>query len=177
MPPIIVRRKRYVGFLVVALVGASVLVVLQTYDPERKAVELAFNGYFGDVKHMLGPSAASRVFPEDLAALKEAALLYAGSRTEFRADAFAFLGVTDAAGLGRQTKERFFEFLLDRTRRMHPEVLQTLNEGRLMGTKIRRRDDVAYVEATFAVETSAGPRRFVMRLQMLRSDDIWFVRI
>jgi hypothetical protein len=122
-------------------------------------------------------SASLRVWPEDLSGLKAVALSRAGDRPEFRQAAEAFFGTADPALLAAQPRERFFEFLMNRTFAAHPEVFTTLSRGEAMGLAIRRTGDDARVEATLQVSVEGRKELVLMRVDMKRSADLWFVRL
>ena len=171
--------KRFMSVWVVigALALASLAAAWAVYDPERAKVEEAIGGYVGDLRAALAQSASRRILPKDLADLKQAALVFSSENSDFRLDALSFLGVKDAAELAATPKERFFEFLIERTYARHPEIRMALTEGVLAGTLVRRQGDDATVEVTLRVDTPAGRRTFVMNQALRRSDEVWFVRL
>jgi hypothetical protein len=171
------RRKKVAILLILVLLGAAGLAMHQIHDPERAYIEVAFYGYMGDLKMARADSAALRVFPDDLLKLKNAALETFAANDEFRSALMEFFRTKDPATVMSQPRERFFEFLIERTMEAHPEVLMTLSEGSVIGLEIARDGDNARVTATikFVHEKTVGWR--LMRLRMALQDEEWWIRL
>jgi len=169
--------KRVLLALVAVLAAVSVLLAWVVKDPARQEVRAAFFGYLGDLRQGLNPSASRRILPADLGLLKQGALDRAGSDPVFRGEAMEFLGIGDAAGFTAVPKERFFEFLLDRTMKMHPRVRDVLSEGKVVGTGVKRTGSDADLTASFVLQVPEGPRHFTMRIRLTKVDDAWFLRL
>ncbi|HOU52700.1 MAG TPA: hypothetical protein PLQ97_02085 [Myxococcota bacterium] len=159
------------------LAGTSVVLSVAVHDPMQAEVKAAFFGYLGDLRKGDVQSAARRVWPEDLAVLKSAALDRMGSDPLFRRDGETFFERQDPAEITSVQKERFFEWLLARTFREHPEVRDVLSEGQVIGVGVRRLGGEADLTATLALKTPEGRQVFTMRLHLTRRDDLWFVRL
>ncbi|MBP7125653.1 hypothetical protein KBD49_04730 [Myxococcota bacterium] len=159
------------------LAGTSVVLSVAVRDPVQAEVKTAFFGYLGDLRKGDVQSAARRVWPEDLAVLKSAALDRMGSEPLFRQEGTEFLERQEAAEITSVPKERFFEWLLHRTFREHPEIRDVLSEGQVIGVGVRRTGGEADLTATLALKTPEGRQVFTMRLHLTRRDDLWFVRL
>jgi len=171
-------RTRLAIWLVLAgLALGSAVAAAAVYDSKRKHVEVAFLAYLGDLKTLRFQSASLRMLPADLAALKQAALDRASEYPEFRDAAMRFLGAADPADLAAERKERFFEFLLDRTFGLHPEIHAALSQGSVIGMRIRRDGRKAHVDATLDLPGPGKARHFVMQVDLVELDDEWLVRL
>lgn len=159
------------------LAGTSVVLAVAVRDPAQTEVRTAFFGYLGDLRKGDVQSAARRLWPEDLAVLKSAALDRMGSDPVFRQEAMEFIEKREPAEIASVPKERFFEWLLARTFRQHPEVRDVLSEGQVIGVGVRRLGDEADLTATLALKTPEGRQVFTMRIHLTRRDDLWFVRL
>jgi len=159
------------------LAGTSVVLSVAVRDPMQAEVKGAFFGYLGDLRKGDVQSAARRIQPEDLAVLKSAALDRMGADPLFRREGTEFLQRQDPAELTAVPKERFFEWLLARTFREHPEVREVLSQGQVIGVGVRRLGGEADVTATLALKTPEGRQVFTMRLHLSRAEDVWFVRL
>jgi len=170
-------RAQKLGIMVVLLGLGAVAVALVVRDPERRRVESAFFAYLGDLRMRRFDSASRRVFPDDLTRLKMSALEHASEYVVFRDSVMAFMGVSAPQDLAAVPRERFYEFLLDRTFAEHPEVHEVISQGSVVGTRIIRDGGSATVDATFGVGTRQGRRQFVMHVDLVRLDDEWMVRL
>jgi hypothetical protein len=163
--------------LIAILMVAAITVVITVYNPERARVREAFISYVADLRAGRWESAARRVYPEDLHSLRVSAINKASTSAEFRRDLWSFLDEKDPAALRAVPTIKFFEFLMDRTFRTHPEVKDAISYGQLDYLSIRTLDDPATVDARIAVETPRGIEYFSMRVRMIQVDDFWFVRL
>lgn len=170
-------HKRRVFAVITALAVLSAAAAAAVWDPARKEIEVAFTAYLGDLKTLRSRSAALRIFPTDLVALKRAALDRASQYPDFRDETLKFMQVREAVELAAVPKERFFEFLLERTFTAHPEVHSALSQGTLAGMHIRREGQSASVDAAISVSSGADRRYFTMHVEMVRADDQWLVRL
>jgi hypothetical protein len=169
--------KREAAIAIAVLAVSSAVAIWVVREPEREAIEAAYSGYLGDLRNQRFRSAGLRMDPDDLAGLKRAALVLAGEDRAFRRETLERLEAASAEELGAVPKERFYEYLLERTFDAHPEVRQALLSGETVGMRVRRHGDDAGLEATLRVNTPEGRRHFVMTLKLRRSDDVWFVRL
>lgn len=169
--------KRVLLALVAVLAAVSMLLMWVVQDPARQELRQAFFGYLGDLKQGQGASAAKRVLPDDLAALKQGALDRAGADPVFRQDAEVFFETRDAAAMIAVPRERFFEFLLARTMALHPQVRDVLADGKVVGTGVTRAGDEGELTASFAMDVPEGRRLFSMRLRFKKVDDVWMLRL
>jgi hypothetical protein len=169
------RRETAIAIAVLAVSSAVAIWVVR--EPEREAIEAAYSGYLGDLRNQRFRSAGMRMYPDDLVGLKRAAIELAGEDRAFREATLDRLEAASAEELGAVPKERFYEYLLERTFTAHPEVRQALLSGETIGMRVRRHGDDAGVEATLRVATPEGRRHFVMTLKLRRTDETWFVRL
>jgi len=169
-------RRRLVAS-VVALGVVAIVVWWWTRDPEASVVARAAFDYVGDLKAQAMTSASRRVFPDDLLVLKEAALNRAGTEDSFRTETLEFFQARDLDEVRRAPKERFFEFLLLRAYRQHRDLFDLLARGEVEGIRVRRDEDQARVSVSVRVQVPEGRRQLTMRLEMTRSDGVWWVRI
>lgn len=169
-------RKRLFVVLVVLLV-ASVVTVYLAHDAEVDEIHRMALGYVGDLQNKQVQSASRRVLPDDLMALKASAMEHAALSIEFRADAETFFKTRDVAEMEAQSKERFFQFLVWRTFELHPLIHEALRRGKIAGVSTSRNGDAGKVDVALSLATDDGDRRFVMRLELSRLDEQWWIRI
>lgn len=163
--------------MIAILMVAAVTVVVTIYNPERARIRQAFISYVADLRLGRYESAARRVLPEDLHSLRVSAINKASVSTEFRQDLGSFLNERDPAALRAIPTTKYFEFLMNRTFRTHPEVKEAIAYGEMDYLSIRTLDDPAEVDARIAVETPQGLVYFTMRVRMVEVDDFWYVRL
>ena len=169
------RRKRMgvVGVLLAVALGVAIGALHA--DPELSRIETAVMGYVGDLKLWRLRSAAMRVDPYYLSSLKRAAIRLAGESPLFREELYEYFGVSDASEALSIPKERYFEFLAERVRRLHPEVVRVLTRGRIAGMKVRRSGDAGFAEVTMELEEDQEPRWFVLRTGLVKRGGAWYI--
>ncbi|MBL6976339.1 MAG: hypothetical protein ISR64_11450 [Deltaproteobacteria bacterium] len=169
-------RKKLFVVLVLLFLG-SVVTVYLAHDPEVDEIRRMAQGYMGDLQNKQVQSASRRVLPDDLLALKASGMEHAALSIEFRADAETFFKTRDVAVMEAQSKERFFRSLVWRTFELHPLIHEALRRGKNAGVSTSRSDEKGKVDVALSLATEEDDRRFVMRLELSRLDDQWWVRI
>lgn len=169
--------RRVYGVTIAAFLVVSAIIVVVGWDPERTRIEEYVHAYLGDLRMRNGASASRRIWPEDLDALKAATLVEAGSDSTYRAAAYAFLGIGEAQELAALPRERFFEFHLSRLEGQRAELFRALSTSVPAGMSVHRRGDTADVKVVLLPDARDYSARFSMNLRVVRSDDIWFIRI
>ena len=169
------KRKRIgaIGVLLVVAIGAAVGALHA--DPELARIETAVMGYVGDLRLWRLKSAAKRVDPQYLLLLKRAAIRRAGESPFFREELYEYFGLSDASDALSVPKERYFEFLVERVRRLHPEVVRALVQGRIVGMEVRRSGDAAFVQVTMELSDGGKRRWFVLRVGLVRRGGAWYI--
>jgi len=163
--------------LLAVLLCVTVVTVFVVYDPELSTIRRRAIAYVGDLQKRDIHSAGRRVFVEDLSVLKESALEQAALSREFRARAEKFFGVSEMSEMGKQTKELFFEFMIDKVYEDRPELMEALRRGKVAGVSVKRDGAQATADTMISLATDEGKRQFVMHLKLVRHEGEWWIRI
>lgn len=156
---------------------AALLAWFFSWDPEKRLIEQAAREYVGDLKTFAIESASHRIFPDDLFELKNAALFNAGIKDSFRAEALAFFEAKDLEELRKAPKERFFQFLLNRTYKQHRHLFDSLALGKVVGVRVKRKGTEAEAAVFVDVARPEGKRRLTVRTYLINRDGTWWIRI
>lgn len=172
-------RRRRRNLSAVAVLGVMRLVVavgLLQRERELTRVEQTVLAYVGDLKTWRLRSAARRIDPDYLLQLKQDALILASDSERFRDELLSHLFVSRPEEAMAVPKEKFFEFLVQRVRRLHPELVQALVRGRIVGMEATRSGSTASATVTMELTgNSTTPRWFVLKTGLVRRGNTWFI--
>lgn len=174
------RRPKTSKAIFVVTVGLSIAiisVVYVAYDPEKSLIEQSFLGYIIDLKMGRYASAALRVYPDDLLRLKDAIGHKLSTDSEFRKEVMEFFGSNDPSYILSQQRERYFVFLVERIIKRHPEVIETLGDGHIIGVEIQRKGDIGRVKSTIRVENKGKVKWKIMTINMVKYEGEWLTRL
>ena len=167
------KRKRYlIGPLIFLLV--MIVSILLRYDPEADEVEFVTRKYVGNLQTEAFLSAGHFVYPQNLIDLKHSAILKAGMNEGFRQEILRAMNVASLEELTRVPKERFFDFLVKRSFAYYKSTFEMIKKGTVIGVKVRRKKDNAWVQVSFRLVEDSIQKRFRMRLA-LKKENAWFV--
>jgi hypothetical protein len=167
------KRRGYIVVALLSLVGVIATIVL-SYDPEADAIGFVVREYVGNLKAETFLGAATYVHPQNLVELKQSAIRKAGMNEDFRQEILGALNVASLEDLASVPKERFFDFLVKRSLSQHTKTFDMLKKATVIGVKIKRRKDMAWVRVSLSLVEDSVQKRFRMRLS-LKNENGWFV--